>query len=201
MTRSRTCPALWLGGATLFLALGAAQAQDPARAPGADGCWVRGDRGRLSLRASPLDSVTGHLARAEIKVCYSRPSARGRPVMGALVPFGQPWRLGANEATTLRLSIAVRFGDLRLLPGTYSLYAVPGPEMWELVVNAEPERWGIPIGAPVQAHDLGRAAVPSRRIETPVERLTLRFEPAGPAALTLVIEWEQTQLRVPIRPE
>jgi hypothetical protein len=163
------------------------------------GCKFRGERAELVKRASPLDSTMGRLGDAEVKICYSRPSARGRAIMGGLVPFDQPWRLGANEATTLYLPVAATLGNVSLKAGVYSLYAIPGAKSWQLVVNAEPERWGIPIDAPVRAKDVGSVTVSSEQTAAPVETLTLRLEAAGEGALTLVTEWERTRVRVTIR--
>ena len=163
------------------------------------GCWVRGSRASLSSRASPLDSVVARLGGAEVKVCYGRPSARGRAIMGGLVPFSEPWRLGANEATTIHLPVAARFGDVALKPGVYSLYAIPAPSNWQIVVNETAERWGIPIDGAVRAHDVGSVTVPSERTDAPVETLTMRLEPAGADALALVVEWERTRVRVTLK--
>lgn len=170
-----------------------------APAPVDDACWTRAAGAELASRASPLDSTTARLGDAELKICYGRPSARGRVIMGGLVPFGEPWRLGANEATTLHVPVAVRFGDVNLKPGVYSLYAIPGPKTWQIVVNESANRWGIPIHAGVRAHDIGAVTVPSERTDAPVETLTMRLEPAGEGALALVTEWETTRVRVSVR--
>lgn len=164
--------------------------------PADDGCWTRT---ALSSRPSPLDSTVARLGDAELKVCYGRPSARGRVIMGGLVPFGEPWRLGANEATTLHVAVAVRFGDVTLKPGVYSLYAIPGAKTWQIVVNESAMRWGIPIDAAVRAHDVGAVTVTSERTEAPVETLTMRWEPGREGALVLVTEWEGTRVRVTVR--
>lgn len=169
-----------------------ATAPDPA-------CWSRVARADLSSRASPFDSTIAPLGDADVKVCYSRPSARGRVIIGGLVPLGETWRLGANEATTLHVPVAARFGDVNLKPGVYSLYAIPGPKTWRIVVNDSAMRWGIGIGRGVRARDVGAVTVPSERTDAPVETFTMRLEPAGERALALVIEWERTRVRVPIR--
>ena|SRR3989442_1439135 len=191
--------AVVLLGALLGSPVGALHTTRAATPPD-EGCWVRGARADLRSRASPLDSAVARLGGAEVKVCYSRPSARGRAIMGALVPFGEPWRLGANEATTIHLPVAVRFGDRDLKPGVYSLYAIPGPSTWQIVVNESAQRWGIPIDAAVRAHDVGAFTVPSERTDAPIETLTIRLEPAGADALALVIEWERTRVHVTVKP-
>jgi hypothetical protein len=167
--------------------------------PSDPGCWIRGASADLGQRASPLDSAVARLGGDEVKVCYSRPSARGRVIMGGLVPFGEPWRLGANEATTLHVPVAVQVGDVNLKPGVYSLYAIPGAKTWQIVVNESATRWGIPIDATVRAHDVGTVTVPSGRTDAPIEMLTLRLEPGGEGVLGLVAEWERTRVRLTVR--
>lgn len=181
---------------TLTLLLAALLTAGPAPAHLDDGCWIHAP---LASRPSPLDSAVARLGDAVVKVCYGRPSARGRAIMGGLVPFGEPWRLGANEATTLHIPVAVRFGDATLKPGVYSLYAIPGPKTLQIVVNDVAARWGIPIGAPVRAHDVGAVTVTSEATDAPVETLTMRWESAGEGTLVLITEWERTRVRVTVR--
>ena len=162
-------------------------------------CWIRGDAARLAQRASPLDSAATRVGDATIKVCYSRPAARGREVMGGLVPWGEPWRLGANEATTIHVPVAAGIAGVRVEPGSYTLYAIPTDTSWQVVVNRGVERWGIPINAQVRAQDVGSATVPVETLSEPVESLTLRFGPAVAGATELIIEWERTRVRIPVR--
>lgn len=165
----------------------------------APACWIRGDASRLPTRASALDSTTVDVGGAVLKVCYSRPAARGRRVMGGLVPFGQPWRLGANEATAVHVPFAAEIAGVTVEPGVYSLYAIPGDTSWQIVVNRGVERWGIPLNAEVRAQDVGSGAVRVDRLTEPVEELTLRFGPVAANATELIIEWERTRVRVPVR--
>ena len=182
------------------LLLGSALAGGPAsKAVAPDPCWFAGARADLAARPSPLDSAVAPLTDVAVKVCYGRPSARGRSVMGGLVPFGAPWRLGANEAATLHVPVAVRFGDVSLKPGVYSLYAIPGAKTWQIVVNDSANRWGIPINAAVRGHDVGAVTATVEPTDAPVETLTMRWEPLGEGALVLVTEWERTRVRVTVR--
>jgi hypothetical protein len=123
----------------------------------------------------------------------------GRPIMGRVVPFGEPWRLGANEATTLTVSVPVLFGEIRLAPGSYSLYAVPEQREWRVIVNRVTRRWGIPINDTVKAQDIGAVSAAVEAVTPPVEEFRMQFERAGPDAVDLVIEWDRTRVRVPIR--
>src|SRR2546430_13590132 len=90
-----------------------------------------------------------------MKLCYSRPSARGRKVMGGLVPFGQPWRLGANEATSIRVPVAAEIAGVRVAPGTYTLYVIPGASKWQGAVQPGVQRWGNSPNDEVRAPDVG----------------------------------------------
>jgi len=179
------------------LALSGAAVGEGQAAPFA--CWIRGSAAQLAQRPSPLDSVAVDVGGATVKLCYSRPSARGRKIMGGLVPFEQPWRLGANEATSIHVPFAAEVAGVRVEPGTYTLYAIPGAASWQIVVNRGVERWGIPIDAEVRARDVSAGTVPTESLGAPVETLTLKFAPAAGTGTELVVEWEKTRVRVPIR--
>jgi hypothetical protein len=153
-------------------------------------------------RASPLGAAAlrfgdGHHA----KICYGRPALRGRVMIGgAAVPFGRLWRLGANEPTTLHLDGPVQLGDVDLLPGSYSLYAVPGNPVWELILNSSTRQWGIEseYTSEVASHEVGRLRLIAEKLDHPVERLTIRAVGAGANAFDLVFEWQTTRLVVPL---
>ena len=166
--------------------------------PAARDCWIRGDRARLASRASPHASTTLAVGRDTITVCYARVAKRGRPVMGGLVPYGVPWRLGANEATAIYVPFRAKIAGVAVEPGWYSLYAVPGEREWRIVVNAETQRWGIPFDAAVRARDVGSGTVPVERVPATVEDLTLTLRGEGASGAVLEIVWENTRVRVPI---
>jgi len=183
----------------LIATLTLAQAQAGTGQAGAATCWIRGSADKLAERPSSLDSAAVQLGGGTIKLCYSRPSARGRKVMGELVPFDQPWRLGANEATSINVPFAAEIGGVRVAPGTYTLYAIPGAAKWQIVVNRGVQRWGVPIDKDVRAGDVGASTVTTESLGAPVETLTLKFAPAMGNATELVVEWEKTRVRIPIR--
>lgn len=162
-------------------------------------CWVRGGTpADAAARPSPLAEVRFTLGGQEALLCYGRPSAKGRPVMGGLVPYGQPWRLGANEATSIHLPFNATIGGSAVDAGTYSLYAVPGQTEWEFVLNRQVERWGIPIDDGVKQGDAVTFKRPVSATSAPVEQLTFRWEATSDSAGQLVMEWEQTQLTIPV---
>jgi hypothetical protein len=182
---------------TLLVVLGIALPVALAGQAPQGSCTYQGTAEELAKRASPLDSVQATIDSAVVKVCYGRPSARGRVIMGELVPFGTPWRLGANEPTRLTLPFAADVAGVHVAPGTYSLYVVPSRTSWEVHVNKDVNRWGIPIDAQVEAQDVGKGTVSVEALAQPVEQLTMHLV-AGPAA-EIVVEWEKTRVRIPIR--
>src|SRR5690606_8924513 len=84
---------------------------------------------------SPRDTARASIAGANVMIDYGRPSARGRTVMGGLVPYNDVWRTGANAATQLITDAPLRVGDVRLEPGSYSLFTVPRRGAWDLIIN------------------------------------------------------------------
>ena len=182
---------------TLILALGLALPAGLAAQAPQGSCTFRGTAPQLVQRASPLDSTQATIAGATVKVCYGRPSARGRTMIGDNNPFGEPWRLGANEPTRIFVPFAAEIAGVRVPSGEYSLYVVPGRTSWEVHVNKAVDRWGIPIDAQVEAQDAGTGTVPVETLAAPIEQLTLRLV-AGPPS-ELVVEWEKTRVRIPIQ--
>ncbi len=153
-------------------------------------CVVMGD---LEDRQSPLRELSFSVEGGGGLLCYGAPSARERVVMGELVPWGEVWRLGANEPTTVHLSAASSFGGVPLQAGSYSLYAIPGEDEWEFHLNSNYERWGIPIDAEVRATEVGRfTALPSAAAEM-VETMTFEL-----VDRTLRFSWENTQVDIPL---
>ena len=153
-------------------------------------------------RKSPLDSLTFTVAKQPVKLCYGRPSSRGRTMLGGgAVPYGKLWRTGANEPTIFFTPVALTVAGIAVAPGTYSLYTVPAAAEWEIIVNRSTKQWGEESNytPEMQQQEVGRAKVKSETVKTPVETFTLRSEGAGSGA-TLVLEWEKTRVKIPIKP-
>jgi len=160
-------------------------------------CAYRGAAEALEERPSPLDSVDIVLGGESAKLCYGRPSARGRSMVGGEDPFGTPWRFGANEPTTIHLPFSASIGSVAVEPGAYTLYAIPEAETWTIVVNGNVSRWGIPISPDVRSSDIGSFPVTASHGNEHVEQLTFDFQSSGNAG-ELVFSWEDTVLRIPV---
>ena len=166
----------------------------------------------VAARASQYDSVLVTIGGQAAQICYSRPSAKGRTVFGGIVPFDSLWRTGANEPTILHLPFEAEIAGLTVPPGHYSLYSVPRQGEWQLVINRSTSQWGITLDAPrpdggvnrsaytaeVAEQELGRAPVTADSIEF-VEQFIIRTEPAAGDSGALLLEWERTRVRIPIR--
>jgi hypothetical protein len=153
----------------------------------------------LEGRASPYDSATIAVGDGAAKVCYGRPSLRGREMIGGeAVPYGRLWRTGANEPTIIHVNVPARIAGLTVDPGSYSLYTIPEPGLeWTLIVNRSTTQWGHEsrYTDDVAGQEVGRARVP---VETPgqtVEQLTIR---AAERRNGLLLEWQDTRVFIPV---
>ena len=171
-------------------------------ARGLEGCYLaNGSVDEAMERPSPLRNVEFTYANGEGQLCYGAPSANGREIMGGLVPFGEPWRAGANEPTIIHLTAPASIGGVALEPGTYSLYAVPGESEWTVFINETWERWGIPIDAGVRSQEVGSFTVEPEEVGAMVETLAYRYEPNAENTMgDLVMEWEDTRIRFHVHP-
>lgn len=130
-----------------------------------------------------------------IKVIYSRPSAKGRAIFGELIPFGEVWRVGANENTEIKFYKPATINGVAIPAGTYSLFAIPEKDKWTVIINKEVDLWG--AYAYDSGKDLVKIVVPVKPISTPVEALSIAFTTQG-AVTNLVIGWDKTMVEVPI---
>lgn len=144
---------------------------------------------------SPRDTVHASIAGANIAIDYSRPSARGRRVMGGLVPYDAVWRTGANDATQLTTDAPIRIGDLRLDAGSYSLFTIPRSGAWDLIINRQVGMSGL---AHDPAQDVGRVRMQPSAASSHTEQFTIRIEPAQDGG-RLRILWGDADVSVPVR--
>ena len=163
-------------------------------------CWLRGETTPEAAqeRPSPMAAVAIPMAGETAQVCYSRPAARDREVMGALVPFGDLWRTGANESTQLHLPFAAQIGGVDVPAGVYSLYTIPGEESWQFFLSTEYQRWGIPITAEVRDAEVAEITRPVSATDEMVESFTISWQAHGDMMGHLVFEWEHTRVELPI---
>ena len=139
-------------------------------------------------RASPHEKTQATVDGASISDEYGRPYVKGRKIFGGLVPFGQVWRTGADEATTIVTDRALAFGSVTVPAGTYTLYTLPNEKEWMLIISKKTGQWGTQYS---EADDLGRVPMKVTAATRPTEQLTIRIADTSSGG-ELQIEWDTT---------
>ena len=128
-----------------------------------------------------------------VHVDYSSPRMRGRKIFGNLVPYGEPWRAGANEATTFVLGTDVTVGGKAVPAGNYTLFTLPNANNWLLIVSKQTGEWGIPY--PGDTYDFARIPMKLSKFSPPLENYTISFDRAA-AGCTMNLSWETTRASI-----
>jgi hypothetical protein len=145
-------------------------------------------------RPSPPETASCALSDGKaIKVDYSSPRMKGRKIFGNLVPNGQVWRAGANESTALHTDANLTVGGKSVPAGDYTLFAIPNPDKWTLVISKKTGEWGTDY--PGEANDLARVDMKVTPLAAPMENFTISFAKAGDTC-TMRMEWESTRASV-----
>jgi hypothetical protein len=148
-----------------------------------------------SKRPSPPGTTECTIKGKKVTIGYSRPSLRGRK-METLVPNGQVWRTGANEATTLTTEADLDIGGAKVPAGTYTLYTLPSAGSWKLIINKQTGQWGTEYH---QEQDLARVQMTKSEIVVPVEQFTISLDQDNNTSADLIMEWEKTRLTVLVK--
>ena len=146
-------------------------------------------------KPSPAASAACDLSGKSIKTDYSSPRMKGRKIYGGLVPFGEVWRTGANEATTFVTSADVVVGGKTVPAGSYTIFTVPGADKWTLIINKKTGEWGIPYK--YESDELVRVDMNVSKLPAPVENFTIAYDKSA-GGCTLRIDWETTRASVNI---
>lgn len=150
----------------------------------------------VTPKASPAAKLQQKVGLADIQIEYARPGAKGRIVFGDLIPYGQMWRLGANENTKITTSEALIFGKDTLAAGTYALFAKPGQTSWELYFYTDYSNWGLPEPwDPTKVRLQVTAGV--QKIQDYQENLAFQIDALSNNGGTLLITWENTKVSLP----
>jgi DUF2911 family protein len=148
--------------------------------------------GRPSPSASAMCDLGGGKT---IKTDYSSPRMKGRKIYGGLVPFGEVWRTGANDATTFVASADVVVGGKTVPAGSYTIFTVPAADKWTLIVNKKTGEWGIPYK--YEGDELARVGMKVSKLPSPVENFTIAYDKSG-SGCTLRLDWETTRATVDV---
>jgi len=146
-------------------------------------------------RPSPGATVSQKIGTAKVTVAYHRPAVKGREVWGGLVPYGEVWRLGANDATTIELSHPGRLAGHDLAAGTYALFAIPARDKWTILVNSEAKQWGAYFrDAKKDLFSFDVAPQPGPHQEW----LEFRLAPEPSGAVRVEMAWEKLRVSFPV---
>ncbi|HEX5437224.1 MAG TPA: DUF2911 domain-containing protein [Gemmatimonadaceae bacterium] len=144
---------------------------------------------------SPRDTVRATVGGASLLVDYSRPAMRGRTIFGGIVPWGQVWRTGANAATGFTTSRGLTINGVAVPAGSYTLWTLPSPNGWSLIINKQTGQWGTEYHAD---QDLTRIPMQLSSVPSPAERFTIAIDPRGSDAGVLQMTWDTTRVSVQI---
>jgi hypothetical protein len=142
--------------------------------------------------ASPAATATGKIGAATVTIVYSQPSARGRKIMGGLVPYGEVWRTGANEATTIEFDKPVKIEGKDLAAGKYALFTLPGENEWTIIINKDVKQWG--AFKYKQEDDVLRVPVKPAKTSAPVETFNITVGKDD-----IQLKWENTAVAFKVK--
>lgn len=155
-----------------------------------------------SVQTSPGTGGSPHfrsewdIRGAHITIEYGRPYLKGRTIGKELAPYGEPWRTGADEATTITSTKALKLGTIPLAANTmYTINTLPNPDHWDLIIGRLDEKgqWGIPYQPNLE---IARTPMKLGKTKAPVEQVTISIDPTSTGG-TLRIEWGTVSASVP----
>lgn len=145
---------------------------------------------------SPACTIKQRVGLTDIEVVYSRPSMKGRQIFGSLVPYGAVWRTGANNATKISFSTAVKLNGTEIAAGTYAFYTIPGENEWTIILNKGVGQSGTQYD---QAADVVRfKATPVKLSDTTIDTFTIEFNHVRDESAVITLVWEQTVVPVKV---
>lgn len=142
--------------------------------------------------ASPTQTIKQDFALSSLEITYSRPSMKGRTIFGDLVPFGKPWRTGANNATKITFGEDVKVGGVAVKAGSYALYTIPGQSEWEVILNKGTGNWGI-MGYNA-ADDVAKFKVSSVNVGFSTETFSMQIGNVTNNSAEIVLWWDRTAI-------
>ena len=145
-------------------------------------------------QASTSQTVNQNFGLGKITLNYSRPNVKGRQVFGALAPYGEVWRTGANSATLISFSEDVKVEGQNLPAGEYGLFTIPGKNEWTIIFNKGSKQWGSYTYK--ETDDVLRVKVKPTALKDKVESFTIQFANVYPTAAQLQLMWDKTGINI-----
>lgn len=147
--------------------------------------------------ASPAATIKQRVGLTDIEINYSRPSAKGRKMIGGLNPYGEVWRTGANSATRIKFSTAVKLNGTEIPAGSYELFTIPNPKEWTVIIHKDSSEWGAYTYD--AKNDVARIKATPIAVPVAVESFAIGFGDLRDESATLFLTWEK--VRVPLKLE
>ncbi|MEO6807463.1 MAG: DUF2911 domain-containing protein [Edaphobacter sp.] len=145
---------------------------------------------------SPAAKTSVTLDGKTITISYNSPRLKGRTIGTTIVPYGEPWRTGANPATTLITPVNLKIGTLDVPAGTYTLFTLPNKDQWLFIVSKKTGEWGIPYP---EGNDLGRTPMTSKPVTASQEDMSISFENTHGSSTQLHVKWGTTDQYVNVK--
>lgn len=143
---------------------------------------------------STPQTISQDFGLGKINVSYSRPNIKGRKIFGALEPYDKVWRTGANSATVVKFTDAIKVEGKDLPAGEYALFTIPGKTEWTIIFNKGVKEWGAYTYS--EANDILRVKVKPVALKEKVETFTIQFANVYDTSAQLQLSWENTLVNV-----
>lgn len=152
---------------------------------------------RAAFRTFAKSDSAAMALQPKIRVLYSRPYKKGRKVWGGdLAPYGEPYRLGANETAEIQFFAPVKIGNQVVPAGRYTFGAVPNADNWEVFFSLDLDGWGVYAYKPER--NIATISVPTSTVEEEIENFSVTLFEASPGVVHLKMGWDKTVVEVPI---
>src|SRR5580704_7640654 len=151
--------------------------------------------GEAQVASPPAKAACKFADGKTITVNYSSPRMRGRKIYGDLVPYGEVWRAGADDATSFVPNVDLIVGGKNVPAGKYTIFILPAPTKWTLIISKQTGEFGIPY--PGEQYDFARMEMKVSKLPSPLENFTISFDPAG-TTCTMKLDWETTRASIDI---
>jgi hypothetical protein len=154
-------------------------------------------------RISPHETISTVVNGNRVIIIYGRPytkdpkSGEPRKIWGGLVPYGNVWRTGADEATLLITQKPISIGDVTVPAGAYTLFTLPTEDGAKLIINKQIGQWGVGPNSYDEKQDLARIDLKKEPLDNPVDQLTMALEKNPSGGGVIRMSWENTQFSVP----
>ncbi|MGF1670167.1 MAG: DUF2911 domain-containing protein [Balneolaceae bacterium] len=150
-----------------------------------------------NARKSPIAISAVQLGDTYIKVVYGQPHKRDREIFSNLVPYGEVWRTGANEATEITITNNIEMAGEFVEAGTYALFTIPDEDEWTIILNSSLGQWG--AFEYDESYDYLRFIVPPKYSEEIIESFTITFTEVSGLESIMILAWNQTRVEIPVR--